>query len=172
MYIRLAFSKNSYMMIKHLVENIESDHKLFHSQLSEKANLGCHDFHITLVGRLRKKHEKNISKVFTSLRESGEFTVKPMYIQVTRSGCVKLIIQHNHKIIQLVRHIMTHIPDGNGYFTNTHITLGSYFGQDIRLFQERMNKIYSFGNFLIDVNSVELDEDACLQLPKVSLTKI
>ena len=168
MYVRLAFSEYTNLMIRNLAENIQKNHNLFHSQLSEKAGLGCHNFHITLVGRLRKQHERSIRKVFREIRDNM-FSIKVMYIQVTRNGCVKLIVQRNHKIIQIINHIMGHIPDGNGYFSNTHITIGTYFGKDVDVFCQKLNNSYPLDNFIIEATTVELDEDATINVPKVKL---
>ena len=172
MYIRLGFLD---YMINNLVEDIEYNCSLFHSQLSEKACLGCHNFHITLVGSLQKRHKMGISRVFAEIRESvlttNKLLVKAMCIRVTRNGCVKLIVEYNPKIIQLIKKIMGHIPDGNGYFSNTHITIGTYFGKDVREFCDKLNKKYSFNKFIIKATSVELDEDSTVNVPKVFLFK-
>ena len=158
MYIRLAFSKNSQQNIEKLIKNIE-DNKLFVSQLNEKAGLGCHNFHITLIGQLTKIHKNIIKEVFSQINE-GTFYVIPLYFSVTRYGYVKLMIKYNVNIIQLVNKIMKYIPEGNGYFTNTHITIGRYFGQNIKEFQNYINNKYNIYKIIIEANRIELDESA------------
>ena len=159
MYIRLVFTKNSEKEIKNLVKEIEED-KLFISQLNEKAGLGCHNFHITLVGLLKKKHINIINNIYNNIYEK-KFYVYPLYLSVTRDGYVKINIQYNYKIIKLINNIIWYIPEGNAYFKNTHITIGRYFGKNIKEFEKYINYNINY-NINIEVDKLELDESSQL----------
>jgi len=166
MYIRLSFTEYTKNILENITSNASEKDPLFISQLMPEAGLGCHDFHITLVGRLNKKQEKQLYFAMKNLCHFFRFCIMASHFKVCCNGTVKLIIRDNNAIQKIIRQIMVYIPNGNAYFHGTHITLGVYRGKTHKEFENVLNDLYDFKN-PIQIKGVELDEDASINLPGV-----
>lgn len=167
MYILLSFTEYTKNFLENITSKASEKDPLFISQLSPDAGLGCHDFHITLVGRLNKKQEKQIYFAMKNLSHFFRFCIMASHFKVCGNGTVKLIIRDNKAIQRIISQIMTYIPNGNAYFHGTHITLGVYRGKNYKEFENVLNDLYDF-KIPIQIKGVELDEDASINLPYVS----
>jgi hypothetical protein len=171
MYARFAFSKLSNKILANLAKYIEKKYNLFYSQKNNKAGLGCHDFHITLVGRLNSKDKNKIENSMRYVEKmiGGSFDVSVVGFKVTYSGIVMLIVKHKNNVLKnLIFNMGNMIPGSNAYVNNMHITIGMYTGKDIKLFEKRLNDSIIVDDKLI-VDSIELDEDADINIPVINL---
>jgi hypothetical protein len=159
MYIRLSLDKEATKELTKLTQYINYQYGLFLSQLNENSGLGCHKFHITLLGGIRKKDEYKIRSVFNYLRGHHKFSILVEKFEVTRKGTVMLILKHKEIVQDIIKKIYPYIPNSRPYSSHIHITIGMYTGKDPKCFQRKLNDTILLNYYKWKVSGVEMDEE-------------
>lgn len=124
----------------------------FISQDKPEANLGCHPYHITLLGKIQQYFKdsndiKNFYKYWN--KDLYDVCIMPTnLIKITSSGKLLWIV-HNNYLTNICYEMCEKLginPNNNYYANNMHITLGivknpKYFNQDLYINDELFNNI-------------------------------
>ena len=165
MYLRFAFEKN---ILKALTDYLSSKIPLFYSQLDEKAGLGCHDFHISIAGKLKLHHAGkiiNCMKLYSDFPQS-KINISTYRYKVTPSGTVMLLVNKNKYLRQHIVNICKHLSPCNSYTGFMHITIGRYTGKNTAILEELLN-IAASACYKLSISRIELDEDAFYDIKPV-----
>jgi hypothetical protein len=107
----------------------------FIEQLDERAGLGCHPYHITLIGNINKEFkDPNIINRFLS-KWNHDIDVVEINInnciKITNHGTVLLLIESPY-LIQIGNEMLEELSNNvSSYLSNLHITLGKVFDKNL-----------------------------------------
>lgn len=128
MYIKVDFKKETLLSLKNLTKYLNKVLAGFISQVKPEAGLGCHPFHITLVGKVQKELKEEEITPFLIKWEERLDDIKIGFtknIWITSTGKVQLLVKSN-SLKALGNEIHANIPKASSYCRskNLHITLG------------------------------------------------
>ena len=127
-YTRLRFDPSAERRIialsRHL--KVHTSEGAFFDQLDERAGLGCHDYHLTLVARLHMYSDIQVSAALETVApdfRGRQFTVTVRRWEMRGKGSLKLVVAVEG-IEMLQRRIHELLPEGNLFRPPHHITMG------------------------------------------------
>ena len=117
----------------------------FYDQLDPRANLGCHDYHVTLVARLHMYSDIHVATALEAVAQEfrgRQFTVKIQRWEMRgSSGSLRLVVDVEGSIGELKQRIHRLLPQGNLFRPPCHITMGNFEGtaQQRQAFISKLN---------------------------------